>query len=130
MKDRQPQLPGAHRAAVLEGSLDLRQLGHLATEHRRLNGQEVIEESVTLVNLCWRSRSVLKPARGSDMIDVCVRVHNRVDTNTQADQMGADDVQVSAWVDNDGALSFGVEDNGTVAAERADPERFNLHGCT
>jgi hypothetical protein len=61
---------------------------------------------------------------------VCVRVNNRVDTNTQAVQVGADDLEVSAWVDNDGALSLGVKDNRAVAAERADPERFDLHGCT
>jgi len=82
------------------------------------------------VNLCGGSRSVLKPARGADVIDVCVRVHYGVDTNTQPVQPGTDDLEVSAWVDDDGAVSLGVEDNRAVAPERADAERLNLHGCT
>ena len=96
-------------------------------EHCGLHGEEIVEKAIRLVDACACARLALDPRGGADVVDMRMRVDDRLDTGIEVSEARADGLQVSAGIDHDGALAGAVHHDGAVAAEGTRGKRLEVH---
>ncbi len=79
------------------------------------------------MNLGDGSGVALKPGSRANMVDVRMRVNDRIDRRAETTKSRANHLEVAAGVDDDGSLRRRVKPDRTIATERADSEGLDLH---
>ena len=127
VEDPELERPGPNHRPVDEFSVHVRALRDGGSDEGGLHGEQLVEEAVALVNARACAGGSLQLGGRSDVIDVGVGVHDRVDLDAQAVESRADDVEVTAGVDDEGTLGDEVGHDRAAAPERADREGFDVH---
>jgi hypothetical protein len=127
MKDGELDSAGVKGSSVDEPAIHVRRDGSVHTDEFGLQGQQIVEEAIALVDARGGSSRALKLRRAADVIDVRVRVDDRIDRQREFPQARANPAEVSARIDHNRALGVEIRKNGAVAAERTHRERFDVH---
>ena len=113
--------------AISVGQLHLDALRERDPDHRRLNGEQIVEEPIAFVDAGAGAAPALHPGRGSDVIDVRVRVDDGGDLRLQALQTLLDHLEITAGIDHERGLRLRIAEDRAVAAERPDEEGLDDH---
>jgi hypothetical protein len=105
--------------AIFEKLIDGGEFGRAETEKGRLDLQGVVEREIVVVHHDGSAGVLMELGKAADMIDVGVGADNCFDGEFVAAEEAEDALDFVTGVDDDGFMSFGIADDGTVALEEA-----------
>jgi hypothetical protein len=115
------------RLSVDQRPVHLCTYGGTHPEEFRLHGKKVVQGPVGLVDTRGGACGSLKLGGAAHVIEVRVRMYDRIDLYAESRQAAPNDVVVPAGIDDDGALGLEVGHDRAVAPERTDGQRFDVH---
>jgi hypothetical protein len=126
VKDGHLERTDPYRGSVYQGAIHVGDDGQLGPQELSLDREEFVKEPVGFVNAGGRARSSLELGGAAHVIDVRVRVDDRLDGQAEGVELGPDRVEVAAGIDHEGALRAEVRDDAAIAAQRTDGQSLDV----
>jgi hypothetical protein len=107
------------RIAVFQELIDPAEFGGLHAEKGGLDFHGIVERKIVIVHHDRRAGVLVELGEAADVVDVGVSADDGFDEEFVAAEQAEDALDLVTRVDDDGFVSFGITDDGTVALQQA-----------